>query len=292
MARYLQSKGISRNLDFLNRKFGLLVNRQLPQVPVRLHSHQFSELVIVQTGKGTHFNRTDAYEVVAGDCFEVIGEHGYKDCEDLILTNILYMPERLSLPWDDARKLPGYHAFFALEPKYRKLHNFRSRLRFSPSDLSLVLGIIDKMEHELTEQKPGFEFITAALFMEMITLIARAYAGMEGKTYPSLLRLSEVMSHFERSYDKEIRMAELTKIACMSESRLIHAFKDATGFSPIDYLIRLRIRHACSLMQQENLSISEIGYRVGFNDSNYFSRQFRKIMGSGPREFRKKNPRF
>jgi AraC-like DNA-binding protein len=276
----------------LDQNFPLLINRQLRQGPVELHSHGFSELVVICGGKGVHFSTTDAYEIMAGDCFVVEGEHGYKESDDLSLVNILFKPGRLLIPWNEARKLPGYHAFFALEPKYRTQHNFRSRLRFSPEELSIVSRLIDDLEGELKQQHPGFEFIATALFMELITLIARTYTKRKGKTYAGLFGLSEVISFLERSYASQIRMADLTTLANMSESRLLRAFKGATGFAPIDYLIRLRIRQACALLQQENLTISEIGYQVGFNDSNFFSRQFRSIMGRSPREYRRKRPLF
>ncbi|MDD5674292.1 MAG: AraC family transcriptional regulator [Chitinivibrionales bacterium] len=280
---------IEKNLD---HDFGLMVNRQLRQAPVGLHSHGFSELVVILSGKGIHYSKTDAYEIMTGDCFMVEGEHGYRESIELNLVNILFKPNRLPLPWNEARKLPGYHAFFTLEPKYRKLHDFRSRLRFSPAELSIVSRLIDDMERELMHRHPGFEFIAMALFVELLTLIARTYTNKKGKIYPGLFGLSEVIGHCERRYAERIRMADLTKIACMSESRLLRAFKNATGFSPIDYLIRLRIRHACAYLHQGNLTISEIAYRVGFNDSNYFSRQFKRAMGLAPREYRRKNPLF
>ena len=86
----------------LDRNFGLIINRQQRQGPIDLHSHGFSELVVIQSGKGVHFNKTDAYDIMAGDCFVVEGAHGYKESYDLNLTNILFKPGRLPLPWNEA----------------------------------------------------------------------------------------------------------------------------------------------------------------------------------------------
>jgi len=267
--------------------FPLVVNRQLQQGAVDLHSHVFKELVVILSGKAVHYSGRDAYDIMAGDCFVVEEAHGYRESRDLNLVNVLFIPDRLLLPWNEARKLPGYHAFFALEPKYRKLHNFRSRLRLSPPQLSRVSALIDDMEKELKAQSPGFEIMATALFIELVGFLSRAYARMEGTHYSGLLGLSEVISHLERNYTEEISMRDLAGMASMSESALLRAFRSATGHSPIDYLIRLRVRQACGLLRQENMKVTEVAYRTGFNDSNYFSRQFRRVMGMSPREHRR-----
>jgi len=271
----------------LGATFPLVVNRQPEQKSIDLHSHEFTELVIIQSGSSIHYSGKDEYEIMAGDCFVVEGAHGYKESQDLNLVNVLFLPDRLSVPWQEARKLPGYHAFFALEPRFRKLHNFRSRLRLSPKGLARVAALLDDMEAELSEKRPGFEIMATAFFMELIGFLSRAYARMEGVEYSGLLGLSQVISHLERNFTDQIRMKDLARMACMSESRLLRAFRNATHHAPIDYLIRLRIRRACALLHQTELDVTEIAYQTGFNDSNYFTRQFRRVMGMSPREHRR-----
>ena len=278
---------IKINKSGLLGNFPLVVNRQPRQGAIALHTHDFKELVIILSGRSVHYSGNDAYEIMAGDCFMVEEAHGYRNSENLSLVNLLFVPDRLPLPWNEACKLPGYHAFFALEPRYRKQHNFRSRLRLSPQELSRISAWIDDMENELTARKPGFEIIALACFMELIGFLSRAYARMQGVQYSGLLGLSEVISHLERNYTEEIRLPELAKMARMSESSLLRSFRNAMGHAPIDYLVRLRIRHACGLLRQDMPGITEIAFRVGFNDSNYFSRQFRRVMGVSPREYRK-----
>ena len=54
----------------------------------------------------------------------------------------------------------------------------------------------------------------------------------------------------------------------------------------MDYLIRLRISKAAQILRREPLRIKEVSEAVGFRDSNYFSRQFRQVMGVSPRAYR------
>jgi len=58
------------------------------------------------------------------------------------------------------------------------------------------------------------------------------------------------------------------------------------GSSPIAHLIQLRVNRAATLLRQTGDSVTDIAFRVGFSDSNYFTRQFRRIMGRSPRAYR------
>lgn len=268
--------------------YPLTVSREQYQHPVKLHSHEFSELVIVFSGKGVHFTRQDEYEITAGDCFMAIGAHGYKDTKRLHLANILFVPDRLCIRWTEARKLPGYHAFFALEPKFRKQHHFRSRLRLTASELSRVSALVADIEREIGQKKTGHEFTATGYFMELVGFLSRGYAQREDKAHADIMSLSEVISHIERNYYEQIRLKELVNLACMSSRNFLRTFRNATGRSPVDYLIRIRVRRACELLSQKELSVTGIAGRVGFTDSNYFTRQFRRVMGVSPREYSKK----
>jgi len=104
----------------------------------------------------------------------------------------------------------------------------------------------------------------------------------------SLLRLSETISYMETNYAEPILLPALAKSAHMSKSTLVRDFRKGLGFSPIDYLIRLRITKACELLRHSDDKIISIAMHVGFSDSNYFWRQFRKVMGQSPREFRRR----
>lgn len=68
---------------------------------------------------------------------------------------------------------------------------------------------------------------------------------------------------------------------------LSHLFKEYTGQCFTDYLAEQRIKQAVTLMQTTDLSLAQIGERVGYEDANYFSRVFKKRMGIGFREFSK-----
>ena len=91
----------------------------------------------------------------------------------------------------------------------------------------------------------------------------------------------------EKDYSTQWNISDLSKIVGMSEGNFSRIFQEATGKSPADYLIDIRIKRAMTFLSDLSLSITDISYKVGFTDSNYFTRMFRKIVGVNPAKYRK-----
>lgn len=72
----------------------------------------------------------------------------------------------------------------------------------------------------------------------------------------------------------------------ISPSYFSSIFKQETGQSFVEYLTKVRIDKACELLKCTTLRTAEIGERVGYNDSHYFSSTFKKVTGSSPKEFK------
>ncbi|MDC7242122.1 MAG: helix-turn-helix domain-containing protein [Spirochaetales bacterium] len=263
--------------------------RRNPQIPYPLHSHDFSELVIILSGTGIHFTEEGEYRVQAGDVFIIHSgtTHGYKDLEDLNLVNLLFTPDHLPLPFLDIAHCPGYQALFRLEPRYRKSHNFASRLRLGPDELTRVSSLLQRIDQELSEGEKGFAYMASVLFMELIGILSRSYDSSENLESRELLRIARGISFLEHNISGKITLKELEEETGMSASSLNRHFKRVTGVPPLEYHIRLKIRKACTLLKTSDLNITEVAGRCGFEDSNYFTRQFGKVMCMTPRQYRK-----
>jgi transcriptional regulator GlxA family with amidase domain len=83
-----------------------------------------------------------------------------------------------------------------------------------------------------------------------------------------------------------ITMSTVAKRFDMSLRSFNRHFKQATGTTPLYYLQKLRVDTAQDLLRTTNLSITEISYRVGYNDSAYFSRLFQKHFSTTPQRYR------
>ena len=255
------------------------------------HSHDFSELVIVTSGHAIQCLEGTEFPVGAGDIFVLQGRqrHYFHTRTNLALINIMYAPDRLGFPENELRRMPGYCAMFMLEPTYRRQHRFASRLHLDRVPLAHVERLIDEMETESSGKGPGYEIVLRAKLLELFVYLSRSYSGIDSREAQALLRLGDVIGALENNPARDWNLDDLTKIAHMSRSSLMRTFRKATGQTPIEYLLRIRIQRAMELLRSSALSITEIAIRTGFNDSNYFSRQFRHITGDAPRDFRRKN---
>jgi len=98
--------------------------------------------------------------------------------------------------------------------------------------------------------------------------------------------IKEAITYMRRNLDKKILLKELANIAGLSISRFSSVFKEATGFAPNDYFIRLKIQKACQYLDLTDKRIKEISHLVGIDDPYYFSRLFKKIIGKSPIQYR------
>jgi len=90
-----------------------------------------------------------------------------------------------------------------------------------------------------------------------------------------------------QNYGTDIDISEYAAECNISTSRFLHLFKESTGTSPQNYIISIRIKKACELLENTDLSILKVAEQVGICDQNYFSRLFKKHMGISPSEYRK-----
>jgi AraC family L-rhamnose operon transcriptional activator RhaR/AraC family L-rhamnose operon regulatory protein RhaS len=271
--------------------FPIAVERRNPQAPFGLHAHEFAEIVIITSGRGVHITGRESYPLGTGDAFVIGGSrpHDYHSMERLCLVNILFQREKLNLRTYDLRTLPGYHALFTLEPAWRQRHQFNGRLRLTPQDLSVVLAFVDKLEEELNTRASGFKFMATASFMQIVGYLSRCFAKAKNPDSRALLRIGAAISHLEANYQEPIDLDRLAEIAHMSKRNFIRSFQAAMGSSPIAYLIQLRVNHAASLLRRTGQSVTEIAFQVGFGDSNYFARQFHKLLGVSPSAYRRQH---
>lgn len=96
----------------------------------------------------------------------------------------------------------------------------------------------------------------------------------------------QAVSFIETNYFKEITLDELSAEVGLSQSYLSTIFKKVTGKSFIEYLNDLRIEKAKQLFHTSNLKVFEVASKVGFNDPKYFSKQFKRITGITPNEYK------
>jgi len=90
---------------------------------------------------------------------------------------------------------------------------------------------------------------------------------------------------YDNISETSLNIDNLSKHLCVSRRHLHRKVKVLTGSSPVEFISVIRLRKAMELIQEDSLSISEIGYRVGFNNPSYFANAFKKLYGHPPSFF-------
>lgn len=90
----------------------------------------------------------------------------------------------------------------------------------------------------------------------------------------------------ENIQNSEFRIDDLAEAMSMSRTVFYRKVKSLMGVSPVDFVKTMRIKRAVQLLEQDELTVSEVGYMSGFTTPQYFSRVFKEAMGCTPKEYK------
>ena len=257
-----------------------------------MHTHaDFSELVIVMNGTAIHKVDNEAYFVKKGDVFVINNNtcHGYENAHDFRICNIMYRSEKLLSTDLDIRKSAGFHALFVIEPYLSMERSFQSRLKLFLADYEQVSMIISTMLQEYDNKTEGWKTMLDSHFMMLVVLLSRVYNSMPFDVNLGVINIAKSVSYMENNFTSSITIEELALQSSLSVRHFARIFRETYQTTPGNYILLLRMNHACNLLKQTTLSISEVAFQSGFNDSNYFSRQFHKNYHMSPKQFRNLN---
>lgn len=270
-----------------DESFPLFVQFGGHDIPLRVHGHEdFFELVTVLGGSAEHIVDGERSVISKGDVF-VIGSgisHGFDAPKSLRICNIMYRPEMLFAGDSDIRQIPGFHALFLLEPYFSSTQHFRSRLKLTPADFTLIEPLINTAQAEYTSNLPGGRTMVLSCVRQLAVVLSRLY---DCPAKPrEISGIADAAAFMETSYQQDIAISEVIERSHYSQRHFIRLFSAAYGMSPQRYLLDVRLRHAGTMLRDSRLPVTEVAASCGFSDPNYFSRVFRKYSGISPSEFR------
>lgn len=281
MDKLLYTKmGIDKNFIFKIDKCPLMND-------FKAHTHDFSELVIILSGTALHIVNGCEYHLKPGDTFIIHKDvnHGYMNVDGLVYANIMY-ESAIIQNLTDLKKLRGFQALFYIEPYYRRDQSFNCKLTLTSSQLKKAKALIDVLIEESRLKVEGHKAMLSSYFTALIILLSRCYAENENEDNKKILQIAEAITYIEQNFLSNIALTQLSEMAHVSSRHFVRVFKKNYGRTPLDYAIHLRLDYAAKLIKETNLSISDIALESGFNDHNYFTRQFHKVYGIPPTRYR------
>ena len=98
--------------------------------------------------------------------------------------------------------------------------------------------------------------------------------------------ITQALQFIEMNYSRKITIDSISRHVGLNRSYFNSIFRSAMGLTLQEYLIEFRIRKACELLPNKDLTIGNISRSVGYNDPLHFSKIFKNVKGSTPTDYR------
>jgi AraC family transcriptional activator of mtrCDE len=150
-------------------------------------------------------------------------------------------------------------------------------------------GLFFDLKYELQNAEVGFCTRTAQLLDHLFIIICRQLIRQNHsrRDFPTtFLRLEQTL---RQNLARQWTVEEMAAFAGMGTTAFTEKVKNYSGFSPLNYLINLRITEAIKLLKRNEVNVTDIALAIGFYSSQHFSTTFKKLTGYTPSDFRKNN---
>ncbi len=254
------------------------------------HWHPEIELTLIDKGEMLYTVNDHIFHLHQGEAlfgnvssFHTGTKFDNRDCE---YTSITF----------DPRFLYGYeHSIVYRKYVEPMIQNFSlSAVHFDLSedwhnDITEVLRKIITIEQKKEEIYEMDILIQLQKFWKLLYLHNNATPAMESCDKRNYDRIRNILSYVENNYADKLTLEDAAKNIHLCKSECCRLFKRYMKVSLFEFILRYRIEKSLNYLISSQYSIIEIADKVGFNDSNYYSKVFTKIKGCSPTKYRKRN---
>lgn len=164
-------------------------------------------------------------------------------------------------------------------------------IKLKVSQKNDIIGLLNRILREKTSDQLGSDLLNYLMLMELFVLISRALkAEWENSIKNKSPKIKELMQSAIRfvhnNYEREISITDIAKYVFLSPSYFTRAFKEDTGLSPMQYLLNIRIKRACELLNETDMKVGDIAHSVGFSNQQRFNDMFKKQTKMTPMQYR------
>ena len=256
------------------------------------HTHDFLALTYFERGGGSLRLGERDWSVEAGDAYvvapgEVIGggegASGFREAKGWAVS---FPPEALG---DQA---PGaflsWRAHPLLFPFVGGAAGGVQRLKVPPEDRASWFGRFSALDDELRRRRDGYREAVLShltlLLVEVSRLAADVVGDLRLKDEPLL---AEVFGYIEERYRERISLKDVARAVGLTPGHLTTVVGRKTGRTVLEWITERRMVEARRLLVETDLTAEEVGLRVGYGDSGYFARTFRRTHGATPLGWRR-----
>ncbi|MBO7217835.1 MAG: helix-turn-helix transcriptional regulator [Clostridia bacterium] len=239
-----------------------------------IHSHSYNELYFLENSELTYFVGNQIIPVSAGEFIfvprETVHYTNYESSES-VRRHVIFFSDS-----------------FVREELLPHLEELKTNnhIVISPERIHHILNILKKIQTEQKHTYADTQLMLNILVEELIITIIR-YKKKEQKASMTPLQQSiqDIALYISNNITADLSLSALSKLFNISPSHLSKQFKINTGVGLNEYINIARVSVGETYLLNTNLSITEIAFKCGFNDSNYFTRVFKKVKGITPKAF-------
>ncbi|MBF0198432.1 MAG: helix-turn-helix domain-containing protein [Planctomycetes bacterium] len=251
------------------------------------HTHDYSEIMIILGGTGKHYVDDSIYDLAPGDIFVINGtvSHAISDIENLTVCNINYDPSEILTQCSELRALSGFNAMF-LYGLTSKSKDFVNTIRLNKEELSWLKLKLELIERDFIDKKIGFETLIFGELLTILVKLSRVATDLKVLEFSPKLRLYDSVEYIKSHYRDKISITELAAKAHLSLNQFSKVFKENFMMTPKEYIIQYRTKQAANDLLESDLSITQVAFKHGFTDGNYFTKVLKRLKGCTPKEYR------
>lgn len=257
------------------------------------HWHNYLEIAFVKQGKGVYYVENRTYEMNEGDIVVINNiEPHYMEVlppVNMIMPVVMFEPQ---LVWSSERQFDYQY----MEPFFERSSNFNNRIDSKSEIGQKIFALLTEIEEEYINKTVGYKLMIKAKLLHIITYLIRHYQdsskNKQSITSKSkkLEKLEKVFEFVNMNYSQKIELNTLAEQAYMSPNYFSAFFKLSTGFSPIEYLNKIRVAKSIEMLRETDFSIAQIALDCGFNNLANFNKIFKHFTETTPSKIRKGYP--
>ncbi|MGG6312389.1 AraC family transcriptional regulator [Paenibacillus macerans] len=243
------------------------------------HFHSTYEIYYLLAGKRDFFIKDRTIVIEAGDIVIIPPNMLHRTTNAKIPEH-----ERLIVNIHEKEMIPAKNSSpDILQPLFEKEYIL---IRSSQLDQVSIQSLAQQIILEMREAKPGFEMYALTLTLQLLIICCRhvKQSSPEPPVFPSPMheRISEIVRYINDHYSEKLSLHLLAEKFYVSPYYVSRCFKEATGFTFVEYLNSIRVKEAKKLLVHSSLKVNLIAKKVGFGSVTHFGRVFKQVTGHAP----------
>jgi AraC-like DNA-binding protein len=172
-----------------------------------------------------------------------------------------------------------------------KLKNLKGQETQLPFPLISHVGVRDDLIHLYCElvftwkdHQPSFSMKARAQFLLVLHRMFELIMYKNANSNVADFRIRKVIRYIEDHYPEKLSVKKLAAMINLNPIYLEVIFKQATGITPYQYLIKTRIRIAQNMLHSGQYNVTDTALHCGYSTSSHFNKQFKQVYGLSPSE--------